>query len=1084
MKTKTIHLFTVMVLALLALDHQAHCATLTWTNTSGGNWSNTNNWSPHQIPTNTDTTLITMPGTYTVIFDLSGGVYPSIVSNLTVGAGINASGTQTLVITNLSPYSIFEVNNWLLVTNGGVLNVTNGTIEANPLTIDKGGNFNGSNEDVYANVTVANGGLMSSVAGRFEEIQGQASYPNQTLILTNGGTLNSFDDTIGGTLIVASGGVASVRGVTADLGFLVQHGGTLNLGASAGASYGASLIVDSSSTNYGTINMTNGNFLAAYGPSLGGYLYGSFVNGPGGVFNLFGYGGVYSGSSLLNQGAIMQASGSNWVIGLPFDTSSGTVSNLSSVLSLGYESNLLAGTYYTAPNTSIQLQGVDVANGTSTAQLVLGTPLVLAGNGQYQLTSGYLYLSANVPTNLELQCDSVTVGPGFQSGAITNLLLAGTPPQDIKLFSSLPVTGVLTMTNCFVSTNLVVANGGLLTAASSSIMAGLAVAGGGVASLNQVNLGGIQIAHGGTINAAGAGIIFYGGLTNAGTLNLAGPVSYVSEILNLAGGLINLASNAIVIATYPTTAFVNQGIVLQNAGTGATNRISYGLYGSFAPFAFDTSQGTITNLSGTLILPNFANTLSGTFFAAAGATISLGGGTTNTPLVAGTPLVMGGPGIVQFGSGYLYLPATTIPNLSLAGGQLELGPAFQGGAITNLTLNGIALTNQFSTTLPITGKFTVLNSGGAGSLNTAFALGGLFGNGVYGNYTVADGGILTASNAILNGGVTVASGGVFNAESGSYIDGSISVAGGGTLNVSEDPTLNAVTVASGAVFNSLDSYYPQTGRFGPSSTLYGPLTNFGTINLTNSGMTLANDGIYDFGCLINQAGGQINFRGSTGIYGYGGDDYLFNEGRIVSTSIGYSGFGIDLATNAGTITAQAGSMILGNQWTLLPSGSLNVVLNSATNYGSFIFSAGGLTTGTAALAGAFNATLNNGYVPTNGTTFNVLTYGSFTGSFSSLGLPAAVTWQSNYGSTNFSLVAGSELPQFGIVNLLGTNLIFNGTGGPAGSNYVMLASTNLALALTNWTALTTNTFDGTGQFRYTNHVSPAKPRQFFIFKLP
>ena len=48
----------------------------------------------------------------------------------------------------------------------------------------------------------------------------------------------------------------------------------------------------------------------------------------------------------------------------------------------------------------------------------------------------------------------------------------------------------------------------------------------------------------------------------------------------------------------------------------------------------------------------------------------------------------------------------------------------------------------------------------------------------------------------------------------------------------------------------------------------------------------------------------------------------------------------------------------------------------------------------------------------------------------------------------------------------------------------MLASTNLALALTNWTALTTNTFDGTGQFHYTNHVSPAKPRQFFIFKLP
>ncbi len=108
----------------------------------------------------------------------------------------------------------------------------------------------------------------------------------------------------------------------------------------------------------------------------------------------------------------------------------------------------------------------------------------------------------------------------------------------------------------------------------------------------------------------------------------------------------------------------------------------------------------------------------------------------------------------------------------------------------------------------------------------------------------------------------------------------------------------------------------------------------------------------------------------------------------------------------------------------------------------------------------------------------------FTGSFSSLGLPAAVTWQSSDGSTNFSLLVGSPKPQFGTFNLTGTNLVFNGIGGSPGSNYVMLASTNLALPLANWSALATNKFDGSGQFHYTNPVSPAKPRQFFIFKLP
>lgn len=50
-------------------------------------------------------------------------------------------------------------------------------------------------------------------------------------------------------------------------------------------------------------------------------------------------------------------------------------------------------------------------------------------------------------------------------------------------------------------------------------------------------------------------------------------------------------------------------------------------------------------------------------------------------------------------------------------------------------------------------------------------------------------------------------------------------------------------------------------------------------------------------------------------------------------------------------------------------------------------------------------------------------------------------------------------------------------------NNVGLTTINLALRLTNRTVLTT-TFDGSGQFHYTNHVSPAKPRQFFIYKQP
>jgi hypothetical protein len=41
-------------LALLAIGNLAHSATITWTNTSGGNWSVANNWNPNQVPTNAD----------------------------------------------------------------------------------------------------------------------------------------------------------------------------------------------------------------------------------------------------------------------------------------------------------------------------------------------------------------------------------------------------------------------------------------------------------------------------------------------------------------------------------------------------------------------------------------------------------------------------------------------------------------------------------------------------------------------------------------------------------------------------------------------------------------------------------------------------------------------------------------------------------------------------------------------------------------------------------------------------------------------------------------------------------------------
>jgi hypothetical protein len=1073
-------------------NHLAHCATITWTNTSGGFWSDATNWSPNQVPGNTDNALITTPGTYTVTLDLAPNFENPVTNaaNLTLGAGGGAAGVQTFLVTNLS-YSEFHVASLLQVTYGGVLTMTNdfsGLLIANPLLIEAGGVFNGQGENLPGPLVIANGGVMNSLNGKLTSNSLEGGQTT-TLTVAGGGVLNSTGGTLAGPTTVANGGRLNVMNVGVSVALTVAQGGVLNVLDYPSESLG----VNGPLTNSGTINVTNGG-IGLINTIYGGT--GGLVNQKGGLINFRGNGGIGGGGNayLINQGMITASAGTNSINCQVFDNSQGTVTNLSGMLTLGLFQTNLTGTYFASAGATIQFVGADIANDNSAPQLTLGTPLVLGGSGQYQLTSGYLYLPANVPTNLELLCDTVELGPNFQGGAITNLTLVGAVNygiDSIELLNTLPVTGTLTVTNCEIATNVVVTGGGVFAYEGTGFLAGtVTVDSGGIFNVInpegnmyddiRLNQGAI-VAHGGIMNCEGYFTITT--LTNAGTLNLASQLvlyTMTNGIVNQPGGLINLESNAVITVAATNDYFINQGSIVQNAGVGATNSISYLYPGQ--PFQFDNSQGTITNLSGTLVLTSFQSTLAGTFYAAVGATIQLGGGTTNAPLVPGTPLVLRGSGQYQFISGYLYAPANVPPNLSLQGGWLELGPGFQGGAITNLTLDGMELTNQLSTTLPIKGKFIVLNSGGYVSGNYGPVL---LNTGVYGNYVVVNGGFLSLSNAAMYGAVTVSSGGMLMAALNSNLNGDLTIAGGGVVN-SSSASFFAVTVASGGLFNSLDTFYAYVGAFGPSSFIGGPLNNSGTINMTNSGIQFYNNGTTNAqGCLINQAGGLIDFWGNTAIGGSGGNDYIANQGRIIkSGGSSFSGFDFDLATNAGTITAETGQMVLGNQWTLLPSDSLNVVLNSATNYGSFIISTNFPSiVGNAALAGAFNATLNAGYVPTNGTRFNVLTYGSFKGRFSSLGLPAAVSWQSNYGGTNFSLVVGSGLPQFAIVKLLGTNLVFNGTGGTAGSNYVMLASTNLTLPLTHWTALVTNIFDDSGQFHYTNHVSPGQPHQFFIFKL-
>jgi len=50
--------------------------------------------------------------------------------------------------------------------------------------------------------------------------------------------------------------------------------------------------------------------------------------------------------------------------------------------------------------------------------------------------------------------------------------------------------------------------------------------------------------------------------------------------------------------------------------------------------------------------------------------------------------------------------------------------------------------------------------------------------------------------------------------------------------------------------------------------------------------------------------------------------------------------------------------------------------------------------------------------------------------------------------------------------------------------YYLLASTNLSLSVSQWTVVATNTFDGSGNFNFTNPVDVNNLQQFYMLKFP
>jgi hypothetical protein len=78
-------------------------------------------------------------------------------------------------------------------------------------------------------------------------------------------------------------------------------------------------------------------------------------------------------------------------------------------------------------------------------------------------------------------------------------------------------------------------------------------------------------------------------------------------------------------------------------------------------------------------------------------------------------------------------------------------------------------------------------------------------------------------------------------------------------------------------------------------------------------------------------------------------------------------------------------------------------------------------------------------------------------------------------------------PSFGNIHAesgVSGSFILSGTGGFSNGTYYVLTSSNLLVPLTNWTIITTDRFDSTGGFTFTNPAPTNTPQQFYLLQLP
>jgi hypothetical protein len=506
-------------------------------------------------------------------------------------------------------------------------------------------------------------------------------------------------------------------GTLANVALRVNAGGVLNIhGPIAGVALAAELV------NAGTVNWLSGPI---FGACSG---FGPIVNLPGGVWDIrcdqpLNPCGLPAAAYFQNEGVFRKSASlgaTEW--GIPL-INAGTVS-------------ILEGTFRHAGGGAIDGH-YEVSSGASlefaSRPFRYTTTPIITGSGSAGLISGSLVLGDGLVPGLELKGGTVTLSDRFQGGAITNLTLG----TGLTLAGSNHVLGVFACNGANVSGPLSVAGSGTVNWRGGTMSGPIHISPDGVLNIDTSTL----------VSLAGT-------LTNAGTVNwLSGAIfpacASFGPVVNLPGALWDVLCDQTFSGCGATATgyFENRGTLRKSRTTGFTE---WGI-----PLR---NSGTASVLRGTLRL-NGGGVLEGNFDADMEAALHFNLGT----FTCATPPKLAGSGAYRLTGGNLVLLEDVIPSLAINGGTITLGPLFQGGTITNLTLSAgtLAGTNRVSGTFEWGG--------------TALA----------GHLLVQEGAVMNWRAGLAAGGLTIRSNGVVNVLTSGSVTSQGPVTNQGTLSIRE-----------------------------------------------------------------------------------------------------------------------------------------------------------------------------------------------------------------------------------------------------------------------------------------------------------